>query len=115
MPVTDNWRNDVLNATQLATNNVTLYDSTDTIIATVSASFSVATLGQQGDDEWVAVNVTFDNIAAGTIVKSVAVFRGTSTTTQYISPELISGAEVDRTIGPAGGRVVITTLGIRLG
>lgn len=106
MPLTDNFRNEALAAVN-ATNNVVLYTPTGTEIATVSTLFTVPAFGQQGDNTWFADNITFDNIAAGTIVGYYKVFRGVSITDEFISQENISGTVAERTIGPAGGRVIL--------
>lgn len=99
MPITSTFRNDALDGVS-TTNNVTLYSSTDVEIATVSVSFGRVA------DEWFATGIEFDNIAAGTIIGYYQVFKGTSSTT-LISEEAISGTESERTIGDAGGRVVL--------
>lgn len=111
MALTDLIKFDMLNGVTV-TNDVQLLDSTDTVIATVSATFSLGTFGQQGDDRLTVLNVTFNGVAAGTVVKGFNVMKGTSTTSKYVDTALFSGDAASRTIGPAGGNVIIDQIEI---
>jgi hypothetical protein len=87
--------------------NVRLFNSTGGTIATVSKTFTTPEFDTQGDNTWFGTNIAFEDIAAGTIVGSFSVYEGTSESLIYIENQSISGTEASRTIGPAGGRVVL--------
>jgi hypothetical protein len=111
MPLTDRLKYDML-LEPAGTHNVQLLDDSLQVIDIVSASFVLATFGQQGDDRLLATGVTFNDVPAGTIIRAFNVMVGTSATLKYIENEEFSGDEASRTVGAAGGNAIITSIEI---